>query len=202
VTCREAKAPLLIVDIDKTLVASGIKSVLWGTPRVMPGSREAMQRLAKDFTVIYLTHRVDYMGEKTKAWLKAAGYPRGPVLLADVRELLERSGAYKNATLEELRHRFTGRAVGVGDKPSDAAAYTANGVQAFLLVDVPPDASPSDLSRLADSLQSLPEDVQVVTGWNQVEQALAGKASYTRPQVQVALRRHAEELKQRKKQAG
>ena len=96
VTCRDAAAPLLIVDLDKTVVASGFKTVLWGEPEPMPDSQDVLARLGQDFTVVYLTFRVDYLGPKTRDWLCRHDYPCGPVLLANVRSLTGTSGTYKS----------------------------------------------------------------------------------------------------------
>lgn len=199
VACRAADAPLAVIDLDKTLVASGFKAVLVGNPRPMPRSMEVMKRLAQDFTVIYLTHRGEFLGPKSKAWLRDYGYPRGPVLLADARELFERSGSYKTAVLENIRRRFHGRAIGVGDKPSDVLAYGQNRIEPFMLLTVPALAGAGDLRKLADSLQSLPESTQVVTNWSEIEQAVVGGKAHLRPDTQAELRQRAEELNSHKK---
>jgi hypothetical protein len=199
VTCRKADAPLIIVDLDKTLVASGFKTVLVGNPQPMPQSLEVMKRLEKDFTVIYLTHRAEFLGLKSKAWLHDYGYPRGPLLLADGHEMFEKSGPYKSAALETLRQRFRGRAIGIGDQISDALAYKQNGIEPFLLLTVPPDADADDLRKLADSLDAVPESVQVVTGWSEIERCVFGGRPQLRPAAQAELRRRADELTAQKK---
>jgi len=199
VACREADAPLAVADLDKTLVASGFKAVLVGDPRPMPRSMEVMRKLAKDFTIIYLTHRADVLGPKTKAWLRDFGYPRGPLLSASIREVFEHSESYKTAVLEGLRRRFCGRAIGIGDKVSDAIAYERSGMEPYLLLNIPPDADAHEFRKLADSLQPLPEAAQVVTNWNEIEQVLFGGQSHPRAAVQAELRRRADELDKPKK---
>jgi hypothetical protein len=194
VACRTADAPLAVVDLDKTLVASGFKTVLVGQPQPMPGSRDVMARLARDFTPVYLTHRVDYLGPKSQAWLKGQGYPRGPLLLADVRNLLESSGSFKSEVLQGLRQRFRGRAIGIGDKPSDAQAYAHNGLEALLLLTVPRKADAGDLRALARSLADLPEGVQVVTSWPEIERAVFDGQTHSRSQAQTTLRLRAESI--------
>ena len=199
VACRKADAPLAIVDLDKTLVASGFKAVLVGNPQPMSQSLPVMKRLEKDFTIIYLTHRAEFLGTKSKAWLHDYAYPRGPLLLADTHELFEKSGAYKAAVLESLRLRFHGRAIGIGDQASDALAYKQNGIDPFLLVTVPDGADAGDLRKLADSLQSVPESVQVALGWNEIERAVYGGRPHPRSAAQAELRQRADDLNARKK---
>lgn len=182
VACREPNAPLIIVDLDKTLVASGTRAVLVGDPAPMPHSVEVMNRLAACFTPVYLTHRVDYFGPKSKAWLRDHGYPRGPVLLAEAREFLKGSREFKTATLERLRRRFKGRIIGVGDKVSDARAYCANGIDAFLLVRAHEGADAQRRRDLASLRRRLPPGVQVVSDWREIEQAIMGR---DRPQARI-----------------
>jgi len=199
VACRQADEPLAVVDLDKTLVASGFKSVLWGDPRPMPRSMEVMRRLAKERTIIYLTHRADFLGPKSKAWLRDFGYPHGPLLAANIREVFEKSGSYKTAVLQGLRQRFCGPAIGIGDQISDALAYERSGVEPFLLLPAPPGAGASELRNLADSLQALPEGAQVAANWTEIEQVLFGGQSHPRAAVQAELRQRADELDKHKK---
>jgi hypothetical protein len=194
VACRPSDTPILIVDLDKTLVASGFRQVLVGQPQPMPRSQAVMEDLAKDFTIIYLTHRLDYLGPKTRAWLCQEQYPRGPVLLATAREVMKQNRVYKTHAVGCLRERFSGRAVGVGDKISDAQAYAACEVEPILLVTVNPKADAWDLRRLADSLRSIPVKTQVVTDWDEVAAAIAGCAAYAPAQLQVTLRKRADDL--------
>jgi len=199
VACRQADEPLAVVDLDKTLVASGFKSVLWGDPRPMSRSMEVTRRLAKDRTIVYLTHRADFLGPKSKAWLHDFGYPRGPLLAANISEVFEKSGSYKAAVLQGLRQRFCGPAIGIGDQVSDALAYERSGLEPILLLNIPPNADAHEFRKLADSLQALPESAQVVTNWTEIERVLFGGQSRLSPAVQAELRRRADELDKHKK---
>jgi hypothetical protein len=194
VCCREAGAPLIIVDLDKTLVASGFKKVLVGDPPPMPNSVEVMNELAGRFTVVYLTHRPDAFDPKTKAWLHEHGYPHGPALLASKKEFLKGSGEYKTDEIEQLRRRFNGRLIGIGDQISDAQAYRTNGAEALLLVRIPDGARAGDLKRLAHALRSAPPDAQVVGDWREIRQAVLEGARFPRQRFIDNLVRRAEEL--------
>jgi len=172
VACRAAAAPILITDMDKTTVLGGFDEVLIGDPAPMPHSAAVLKDLAKDYTIVYLTHRPDYFGPKSRDWLVRHGYPRGPVLLSTVEEFLSGSGPFKTAALAELRKRFKKIEIGVGDKVSDAQAYFDNGMESFLIVTVEDDAKPEDLRALAADIRTLPPAVNVVTDWQQVQQAV------------------------------
>jgi hypothetical protein len=194
VACRKADTPLMVVDLDKTLVESGFEQVLIGDPRPMPGSAQVMAALAQEFSVVYLTHRPDYFGPKSKAWLKAHLFPRGPLLLSDIGGFLRGSAAFKTAALEELRKRFSRIEIGVGDKVSDALAYHANGIKGFLIVQTSASATAAALRAEAKALDELPDAVQVVTGWGEIEKAVFQKATFPKQRVQQELVRRAQEL--------
>jgi hypothetical protein len=196
IACRKADAPMVVVDLDKTVVASGFQTVLLGNPDPMPGSAEVLGRLARDRTIVFLTHRPDYFGPKSKQWLRARGYPAGPVLLSTVGGFLKGSGTYKSDAIKALRQRFKGIEIGIGDKASDAKAYRDNGMKSFLIVQVPGGASAKQLEALADSLKGLPDDIQAVTGWDQIEKALFDKASFPSSAMESRLRDLAKERRQ------
>jgi hypothetical protein len=194
VACRSADAPLLIVDLDKTLVASGFQEVLIGRPEPMPDSVEVMKRLANRYSVVYLTHRPDLFGPKSKAWLREQGYPAGPLLLSDIGGFLKGSGAFKSGALADIRRRFTGPAVGVGDKVSDVQAYLENGIQGFLIVQPDEGAGAAGLRQLADAIATLHDEAQVVTAWRQIEAAVFEGTAFQRDAFVRHLRERAEEL--------
>lgn len=190
--CRAPDAPIVVVDMDRTLVASGFDRVLIGAPEPMAKSPAVMTRLAGRYTVVYLTHRPDYFGPKSKAWLRQYRYPAGPVLLSSLGGFLSGSGAFKADMLGELRQRFRKIEMGIGDKVSDARAYHDNGLKAFLIIQVDPKASPEQLREQADSIAELPAAVQVVTGWDQVEQGVFEAASFPLPGMVAELRKLAD----------
>jgi len=194
VLCRRADTPLVIVDLDKTVVASGFQQVLVGKPEPMADSVAVMKRLAKEYTPIYLTHRPDLFGPKSRAWLREHEYPRGPLLLSDIGGFLKGSGAFKSAMLGDIRRRFKGNAVGIGDKVSDVVAYHDNGLRAFLVVQPDETAGAAGLRQLADSLDPLPDVVQTITGWREIERAVFEAATFPKTALQDRLRKRADEL--------
>ncbi len=194
VACYSAEEPILVVDLDKTLVASGFETVLIGDPQPMAGSVKVMQRLAGTYSIIYLTHRPDYFGPKSKAWLQKNGYPAGPVLMSDIEGFLSGSGAYKSNALMELRKKFTNIEIGIGDKVSDAQSYYDNYMQSFLIMDMPASPTAMQLREMADSLEPLPDDVQVVSSWAQIEAAIFEGEKFPRSQAQEQLISRADAL--------
>ena len=188
VTSRGPQTPILIVDLDKTVVASGFQEVLVGDPEAMVGAAELLRDLSNTHTIVYLTHRPDYFGPKSKAWLWANGFPAGPVLLSSVSGFFSGSGQYKSQMLRQLQARFKNIEIGIGDKVSDALAYHENGIRAFLIYQVPTSDDPNAFEGLADELSELPKPVQVVTGWYQIRRVIFENASFGASIAQDRLR--------------
>jgi hypothetical protein len=175
--CRQPDAPIVLVDLDNTVVASGFEAVLLGTPKPMEQSRRVLGRLARTRTIVYLTHRPEMLGPKSKRWLADNDFARGPLLAGTVGGFLKGSGAYKAARIAELRKTFSNLEIGIGDKVSDARAYLDSGMRAIVILDMPAAGAKDRRPRLmglADELKSLKDDekVQVVIGWDQAEKAI------------------------------
>ncbi|MFW6133635.1 MAG: hypothetical protein ACOC8F_07030 [Planctomycetota bacterium] len=195
VACRPRDAPIAVVDLDRTLVATGFQTVLVGDPEPMGGSVEVMRRLAREYAVVYLTHRPDFFGIKSRTWLREQGYPRGPVLLSSVSGFLAGSESYKSEAIRRLAERFTALRVGIGDKISDAAAYHARGLHSVLVFQVPDSEDPEDYTDLAMALGRLPEAVDVVTDWDEVARAVFEGARFPARRIEQRLEQRARELK-------
>lgn len=178
IACRPADAPLLIVDLDYTLVESGFGQVLLGEPAAMPDSPEVMQKLSGDYSVIYLTHRPEYFGPRSKQWLSKNGYPRAPVLLSDIAGFVGGSGQFKSTRLAEIKSTFANIRIGIGDKVSDAQAYHDNGIKAYLIVMPQLYEQPQGLLDLAEAIATLSPQVQVVTTWRQIERGIYDGESF------------------------
>jgi len=200
ITVRPADSPIAIIDLDKTLVASGFVRVLLGVADPMPGARLVTSRLAETHTIVYLTQRPDPLARLSKRWLAEHSFPPGPVLTSPVGRLLSGSGTYKAARLETLKQHFTNLDLGIGDKPSDARAYAENGLRAILILHVNwAEDKPEDYEKLADDLAALPDAVQVVTNWAQIADVLFDQASFPREDMVNRLRAIARDLRRQGK---
>ncbi len=173
ISCRNADEPIMIVDLDKTIVASGFHAVLIGNAEPMPHAAEVLHGLAGQHTIVYLTHRPDLFGPKSRAWLEQHGFPPGPLLLSTLQTFVKGSGAYKTRRLEDIRSRFTRVEIGIGDKISDVLAYHENGMRAFLILPLPAELSQAGRDRLIEELHTLPEEIQVVQDWSQIAACFA-----------------------------
>lgn len=202
VAVRKPDTPITIVDLDKTLVGSGFHTVLLGGGRAKPmdGSGVVLARLATTHTIVYLTHRPDFLGPTSKGWLASNGYPPGPVLTSTLGGLLEGSGSYKTQRLADLARNFKNLRVGIGDKVSDAQAYAAHGLVSILILHVDwSDDDPDDFEDVAGQLAALPASVHVVTNWAEVNHILFSGARRPAGPMISRLRAVAAELRRRGK---
>jgi hypothetical protein len=200
VAARKKDANLVIVDLDKTVVASGFLSVLAGQAAPMDGAAVVLGRLSKDHTVVYLTHRPDFLAASSKRWLAQNAFPTGPVLTSTMTTLLAGSGAYKAGRLAEIKRTFPNVRVGVGDKVSDAQVYADQGVRAILILQPKwSEDDPEKFEKLAGELAALPDAVQVVSNWSEIAAILLDGASFPKQDMQKRLFDTAKDLRRRGK---
>lgn len=178
VACRPAEEPLLIVDIDKTLVASNFEQVLNGSAQAMPHSAAVLGRLADGHTIVYMTFRPDHLNRNTTNWLAEQGYPSGPLLMARFSDLFGGNREYRTQRVAAIAERYENISLGIGDKISDAWAYVDNGIAAAVIVDLHGFDKAEDVRERAEELAELPDDVDVVSNWQQVEEVLRGGAQF------------------------
>ncbi len=167
----------LIVDLDGTIVAQAFDLVVLGDPSALPQSRQVLTELAGHYQVVYLTHRPECLGRRTRQWLSEHRMPPGPLIISRSREFLSGSETFKTKTIAQLTSKFPAKHAGVGDKPSDIQAYLSRGMLGVLLIDAGDD-TPAGRAEILHELSLLPEGAQVVTNWMQAEAALSGQASY------------------------
>jgi len=197
VWCRKPDTPIVVVDLDKTVVASGFDTVLLGRAgqaEPMPHSQEVLRRLAATHTILYLTHRPDYFSIKSRSWLTEHKYPPGPLLLSSLSGFLSGSETFKSRMLAGLRKHFTNMKIGIGDKIGDGMAYHTNGLRAFVIVRIPGGRAAEELRDVAKDVDALPAAVSVVTGWDQVSRILEGRAAHPPSVVAMELRSAADAL--------
>ncbi len=199
VAAHERAQRFVVIDLDHTLVDAGFLKVLAGGARPMADSVRVATRLSGRYGVIYLTQRPDLLTRKSKHWLRANGYPVGPLLTGELKHALD-SGAFKTARLKDLRAVYPNVAIGIGDKISDAQAYVDNGLTAYLIPHYKP--KPKDLRKLAREIRDLRGRgrLHVVEDWRQIERGLFDGASWPPETFARMLERQADRLEREKKE--
>lgn len=179
VSAQPANTPFVVIDLDHTVVASSFFRVLVGGASPMADSVRVARRINEDYGIIYLTHRPDLLTAKSKTWLRSNGYPAGPLLVSDIRGLIEGSGEFKTAKIKQLRKVYPKTAIGIGDKYSDAQAYVDNGMEAFLI----PHYDRNDPDEIRDAARQIADltgkgRLNVVDNWSQVEKGIFQNQAY------------------------
>ena len=197
VSCRPGDAPIAVVDLDGTLLPRDFKEVLTGDPQPLDQACEVLKELARNCTIVYLTHRPECFGPKSKSWLARHGFPRGPMLLSDLSAFVHGNREYKSEALHRLRSRFSAMTIGIGDKFSDMSAYRQNGLRAILIFHLHDPDDAEDVREQAERLDKLPEGVQVVKDWAEVRAVLREGKKYPPRRMKDELLKHAANLKPR-----
>ena len=123
---------IIAVDIDHTVSQTNYRKLVL-TEQVdisppIPGARETLEGLAKDYYILYLTARPRFLIEKTRGWLDHYGFPAGPVVAAPrVRDAIQQL-AFKQRTLHQIRLRRPELLIGIGNRTADIEAYASSGM--------------------------------------------------------------------------
>ena len=202
VLARAKDARFIVVDLDHTVVDSGFAHVLMGMARPMPGAAEALRALQKGgYNLIYLTHRPDLMTVKSKNWLTNNEFPRAPLLVSTLEEAIGDSGKFKTGRIKTLREKFPNLAVGIGDKFTDAEAYAANGMTAYVIPHYKRKGDKAkDFEKVAEQVNALSGTIQVVDSWEEVKAGLGeGKQFPPKPYAE-RLKARAERLRREERE--
>lgn len=144
---------IVVCDVDRTISdASNLACLTTPNERIaaVPGSVEALTRLASRFLIVYVTARNVRYTAKTRAWLELRGFPRGPVIARERRFWQLPKGPYKRGVMRDLASRWTRIRAGIGDHATDAEAYASVGVVPILVGAVPRAALPPETICLSD----------------------------------------------------
>ncbi|RME77050.1 MAG: hypothetical protein D6785_13045, partial [Planctomycetota bacterium] len=146
--------PIIITDVDHTIARTpraDLTRVNNAKIEVIPGSREMLSGLAKEYQVVYISGRYDRTFKLTKEWIRSKGFPRGPVLLSPA--LNSNHGIvkdFKSLAVSRIKKLFRKVPFALGDRAFDMHAYAKNGVQPVLIGDNPKGELPPNTIRLGE----------------------------------------------------
>lgn len=135
-TAASPRRVTIVVDIDETISAtdySGFFGLRENNSHPYDHAREVLTRLSGDFDIIYLTARPQWLFAETRAWLREAGFPRGPVVATGRIVDVFWPASFKTRSLALLRLRVPEILIGIGDRKTDVAAYSANGMLSLVV---------------------------------------------------------------------
>ncbi len=169
VAARDKKTEFVVIDLDHTVVASSFFRVLIGGAKPMADAARVTRKLAKKYSIVYLTHRPNILTRKSKAWLSDNGYPRGPLMVSELKDAFGDSGKFKTARLKTMKKSFPSIRIGIGDKLSDAQAYVDNGMSAYLIPHYK--HKPKNMRKIAGAIRGLKGRgrLHVVEGWREID---------------------------------
>jgi hypothetical protein len=191
---RDKDAPIVICDMDKTLVKSSFARVLAGIAGAFDHSVNVMDRLVDErkMTVVYLTHRPDFLNTESRNWLRKQKFPPGPLLGSNLSGLLSGSEKFKTAEIAKLKKRYPKILLAIGDKIADSNAYVSNGVRSVLLPDIEWDEDEGKYWRekLTD-MAPVGDEVTVCNNWYEIEDAIFKSQSFPPARVRQRIQEMA-----------
>jgi len=198
ISAKPKDARLVVIDLDHTVVDASFFRVLFGQPRPMPGAAEAVRQLSKTRGIVYLTHRPDLLMAKSRNWLKQNGFPPGTLLVSRLSQALGSSGEFKSTRIRILRLMFPKTDIGIGDKISDAEAYVANGMTAYLIPHYDRDDE-DDCRDMAKKIDKINRNIQVVDTWRQILDGIQKGKKFPARAYARDLRKRADRLEAEEK---
>ena len=198
---RPPEADFLVVDVDHTLVSTGLTDVLAGEdPRPMDDAADVLNRIAgtRGSTVIYLTATPEQSSGRLKRWLRDHGFPAGPVLVLDP-DAAEDPFSRNGASLSGLRNAYPGVSRGIADKISAARAFLDNEMSAILLPHYQVD--PHEMRDLAERIEDLPDSpwLSVVNSWRDIEVAILHELRFSPENYADRLDKLADEIEDQRR---
>jgi len=187
------QAPLVVVDLDHAIVASRAKRQWLGQSKAVTGAAAALAAIGQKHPVVYSTNYSDELSQATRNWLNEAGFPVGPILLAQ-----STADPFKSAAPGVLTNRFPQTCAAVMHKVEEAEAWAARGVPTYLLLKIDEDDY-KDLRKAARDLRRLPRGISPVTSWNQIQDALLRGVQFSPRAVAEQLERQADYWERKKK---
>lgn len=97
------------------------------------GAAEALAKVAEKHRVVYVTGIEEVSLVKTKEWLKAGGFPSGPVFFWNISQNAFSGEKYKTGLFAKLHADFPALVAGIGGRSEDAVACVKNGVTSYLV---------------------------------------------------------------------
>ncbi len=157
-----SESPILVADIDHTIY--GLNAVKPAQSQqeddlTVAEAAEILTELNKTYYIVYLTACDDDRFNDTKVWLRENGFPDGPCFCRGFYPFQTQEG-FKQQFVTDLKRRFPRTQIGVGDRESDAGAYLASGLQAFII----------DPEKKRD----LPKEAVRVDSWKGIAERLRG----------------------------
>jgi len=179
VACRKATAPVAVVDLDRTLMQSNAARVaLLDGGRPMRGSVKVMSKVAKTYSIIYLTDNPEDLSRTNRMRLAKRGYPKGVLILAPGNRSTKHISAGIGSRLIVVKKDFPAMEIGIGNKLIDMQAFCRAGIRKPIWIPDLDRDDPDELREAADRIRKCRHrQVVVVQSWEDIDRAIFGRYS-------------------------
>jgi uncharacterized membrane protein YkoI len=138
VRSKEQNRVAIVLDIDETLSVTDYYRLAFrigarDDSYLHRGSKEVLRELARDFDLIYLTARPQWLFHETRQWLRRQELPPGLVLTTARFQDVIWPGPFKARAIATLRATMPLMLIGIGDRSTDATAYAVNGMLVLIV---------------------------------------------------------------------
>ena len=172
--CRPANSPVVIVTTDRAIMDSSRARIMLldgGKPR--PRSASVLTKLARQFTVVYVTNTTGDLSGSRRKWMTDHGFPAGCILLA-ARGRSNRSEVLSDL-LQVLSKDFPRIEAGIVEQPDDIEACCRAGIRKTVWIPHFDLDDPDELRETADMVRDCDHrHVNVVKEWRDIPQVLTG----------------------------
>lgn len=128
---------IVAVDIDETICATRYRTMLFqehdADSQPLTGAVEALNAIAADYHIVYVTARPRFLLGTTRSWLNRHGFPRGPVLAAPGMKEWWHQEQFKKSAFAGLRRQWPNLLIGIGDRDVDVDSGRANRMLALIV---------------------------------------------------------------------
>ena len=138
VAVRDPSRKSVVLDIDHTICETDNWDLIRGTINSppLPDAKDIVIRLTTEYDIIYVTARLNKFQDVTRRWLDHYGFPRSPVYFLDIKKYpFYQEAKYKTYRIGKIKEMLPNVVIGVGDKKTDAQAYSANGLRSIIIGD-------------------------------------------------------------------
>ena len=133
---------ILVCDVDGTISQTDFHALVSSVlnekdikSRAVPDAAETLQRLSRQYNIVYLTDRPVYLHNQSYKWLSDHGFPSAPVICAPDLRISRKVLQYKRTIIAKLKELYPDALIGFGNEETDAEAYAAEGMLAIMIDD-------------------------------------------------------------------
>lgn len=132
----------IVCDVDGTISQSDLGTLVYTVmghtdipSAAVPDAAQTLQRLAKDYNIIYLTDRPIYLRQVSYKWMSEHGFPPGPLITTPDLHTSQEVVKFKQKIIGKLKTLYPDTLIGFGNAETDAEAYAASGMLSIMIDD-------------------------------------------------------------------